>query len=164
MKTGRPKAICGQRYLLPCFAWLWIAVRGSRAAAPKGTKSCRTLGDFSLFVRPSVCPSIHPPRPSQACDLPSQAWQGRLQAWEDRFQAWVGIFKAWESRFHAWAGRFQAWEGRFQAWESPGGDEQMDGRTDRRTDKPTNEWTNQQKSPCVQQNFVPFGAAAQKEE
>ena len=44
--TGCPRAICGQRYPLPCFAWLGIAVRGSRAAAPKGTKSCRTQGDF----------------------------------------------------------------------------------------------------------------------
>ena len=44
--TGRPRAICGQWYPLPCFAWLWIGVRGSRAAAPKGTKSCRTQGDF----------------------------------------------------------------------------------------------------------------------
>ena len=31
---------------LPCFAWSWIWVRGSRAAALKGTKSCRTQGDF----------------------------------------------------------------------------------------------------------------------
>ena len=30
--TGRPRAICGQRYPLPCFEWLWIGVRGSRAA------------------------------------------------------------------------------------------------------------------------------------
>ena len=44
--TGRPRAICGQRYPLPCFAWLRIAVKGSRASAPKGTKSCRTQGDF----------------------------------------------------------------------------------------------------------------------
>ena len=46
IETGRPRAICGQRYPLPCFEWLWIRVRGSRAAAPKGTKSCRTQGDF----------------------------------------------------------------------------------------------------------------------
>ena len=46
--TGRPRAICGQRYPLPCFEWLWIRGRGIRAAAPKGTKSCRTQGDFCL--------------------------------------------------------------------------------------------------------------------
>ena len=34
------------------------------------------------------------------------------------------------------------------------GDEQTDGRMDRRTDE--------RKSPCVLQDFVPFGAAAQK--
>ena len=48
--TGRPRAICGQRYPLPCFAWLWIGMRGSKEAALKGMKSCRTQGDFSLFV------------------------------------------------------------------------------------------------------------------
>ena len=31
---------------LLCYAWLSICVRRSRAAAPKGTKSCRTQGDF----------------------------------------------------------------------------------------------------------------------
>ena len=45
-QTGRPRAIYGQRYPLPCFEWLWVGVRGSRAAAPKVTKSCRTQGDF----------------------------------------------------------------------------------------------------------------------
>ena len=50
LKTGRPRAICGQRYPLPCFEWLWFGVRGSRPAAPKGMMSCRTQGDF--------CPSI----------------------------------------------------------------------------------------------------------
>ena len=61
IETGRPRAICGQRYPFPCFEWLWIGVRGSRAAAPKGTKSCRTQGDFRSFVSPSVCSSIRPP-------------------------------------------------------------------------------------------------------
>ena len=28
--TGRPRAICGQRSPLTCFAWLWIRVWGSR--------------------------------------------------------------------------------------------------------------------------------------
>ena len=36
-----------------------------------------------------------------------------------------------------------------------GGDERTNERTDGRTDE--------QKSPCVLQDFVPFGAAAQKE-
>ena len=40
------------------------------AAAPKGTKSCRTQG---TFVHSSVCSFVCPPRPSQAWNLPSQA-------------------------------------------------------------------------------------------
>ena len=35
-------------------------LRGSGAAAPKGTKSCRTQGDFGSSVRPSVHPSVYP--------------------------------------------------------------------------------------------------------
>ena len=38
--------------------------------------------------------------------------------------------------------------------------EQMDGRTDEWMDK----WTDERKSPCILQDFVPFGAAAQKEQ
>ena len=30
----------------------------SRAAAPKGTMSCRTQGDFRSFIRPSVCADL----------------------------------------------------------------------------------------------------------
>merc|ERR1712074_280124 len=56
--TDRPRAIRGQRYPLPCLAWLKIGMRG-RAAAPKGTKSCRTQGTFVCsFVCPSVRPSV----------------------------------------------------------------------------------------------------------
>ena len=40
--------------------------------------------------------------------------------------------------------------------ERPGGD----GRTDGRTDERTNGRTDERKSPCVLQDFVPFGAAA----
>ena len=38
----------------------------------------------------------------------------------------------------------------------------MRGGTDKRTNKRTNERTDERKSPCVLQDFVPFGAAAQK--
>ena len=41
-------------------------------------------------------------------------------------------------------------------------DEGGDGRTNKQTNKQTNERTDKQKSPCVLQDFVPFGAAAQK--
>ena len=36
------------------------------------------------------------------------------------------------------------------------------GRTNKWTNKRTNKRTNERKSPCVLQDFVPFGAAAQK--
>ena len=54
--TGCPRAICGQRYLLPCIAWLSIVVRGSRAGAPKGMKSFRIQGDFCLSILPFIPP------------------------------------------------------------------------------------------------------------
>ena len=63
--------------------------------------------------------------------------------WEDRIQAWMAKLKAWE-------GRFKAWEDRIQTWEGLGG---ADGWTNGQTDK--------QKSPCVLQDFAPFGAPAQ---
>ena len=66
LKTGRPRAICGQGYPLPCFAWLWIGVRESRAAAPKGTKSYRTQGDSRLSIR----------------SRPEMAYMGRMETWE----------------------------------------------------------------------------------
>ena len=72
-KTGRPRAICCQRYPLPCFARLWIGVRGSRAAAPKGTMTCRTQRTFLHSFVHEICPlrpeiyalrpKICPPRP-----------------------------------------------------------------------------------------------------
>ena len=114
--TGRPRAICGQRYLLPCFAWLWIGIRESKEVALKGMKSCRTQGDFCLFV---VCLSIHqsPLRPSQALNLPSQAWNLPSQAWNLPSQAWNLPSQALIYPLRPWIGegRFQAWEGRFQA-------------------------------------------------
>ena len=63
-------------------------------------------------------------------------------------------FKAWEGWFQDCEGRFQAWEGRFQAWEGLG------GLTDGQTNKWMDRWMDEQKSPCVLQDFVPFGAAA----
>ena len=98
-------------------------MRGSRAAAPKGTKSCRTQGDFCLSsrlsvhpcvppgpLRPVICPlrpEIYPLRPERADFRPERAWGGQMN-------------------------------------------------------EPTDEQTDKQKSPCVLQDFVPFGAAAQK--
>ena len=76
--TGRPRAICGQRYPLPCFAWLWIGMRGSKEVALIGMKSCRTQGDVCLFV---VCLSIHqsPPGPlrPEICHLMPEIYSPR---------------------------------------------------------------------------------------
>ena len=77
----RPRAICGQRYPLPCFAWFWIRMRGSRE-----TLVC-------LSVCPFIHTSVHPPRPSQAwyvpshaCNLPTQDMNMRGQIWYLRGQ------------------------------------------------------------------------------
>ena len=106
VQTGRPRAICGQRYPLPCFERLWIGVRGSRAAAPKGTKSCRTQGDFCLSVHSSVRPSVPPgplrpeicplrpeiyPLRAENCHLRPWIFEGQLRARKDRFEAWGQI-------------------------------------------------------------------------
>ena len=65
---------------LPCFM-VCCEVRGSRAAAPKGTKSCRTQGDFHSFVNSCVrAPPIRPLRP--------QIWPLRLEIWPVRPQIW----------------------------------------------------------------------------
>ena len=46
-------------------------MRGSRAEAPKGTKSCRTQGEsVHLSVRPSARPLFPPPVPSSRLELP----------------------------------------------------------------------------------------------
>ena len=51
--------------------------RGFWAAAPKGTKSCRTQGDFHSSVRPFICPS---PPLHQASNQASQASSPASQA------------------------------------------------------------------------------------
>ena len=58
------------------------------AAAPKGTKSCRTQGDFRSFVRSYVRaspPSLRPLRP-QIWPLGPQIWPLRPQIWPLRPQ------------------------------------------------------------------------------
>ena len=44
--TCRPRAMCCQRYPLPCFTLMWIRMIGSRATAPKGMQSFKAKGDF----------------------------------------------------------------------------------------------------------------------
>ena len=52
------------------------------AAAPKGTKSCRTQGDFRSSVHPSVCLSVRPSvRPPLIRPLRPQIWLLRPQIW-----------------------------------------------------------------------------------
>ena len=61
MVTSRP----GQEVVSDSLALLnglLRSARGSRAAAPKGTKSCRTQGEFlSIRLPVSVHPSLSPP-------------------------------------------------------------------------------------------------------
>ena len=80
------------------------------AVAPKGTKFCRTQGDFCS----SVCLFVSPPRPSQTWNLPSQAWNLSSPAFNQP-KSWEGRFKAWEGRFQTWEGKCQAWEGGYRA-------------------------------------------------
>ena len=158
--TGRPRAICGQRYPLPCFAWLWIGMRGSKEVALIGMKSCRTQGDFCLFV---VCLSIHqsPPGPlrPEICPLRPEICPHRPEICPLR--PWIG------------EGRLRPERTGFRPERADSRPEKTDSRPERadfrpkrawggQTDGRTNEQTNKRKSPCVLQAFIPFGAAAQK--
>ena len=66
-KNSSPKAVSGQRRSVvpvPCLCSVWFKFRGSRAAAPKETKSCRTRGEsVRLSIHPSVHPFVPPPQP-----------------------------------------------------------------------------------------------------
>ena len=92
------------------------------AAAPKGTKSCRTQGDFRSSVHPSVIPSfrpyIPPIRPLRPEIYPLRPEIYFLRPEICPLRPWI-------------------YEG-------------MNG------------WIDKRKSPCVLQDFVSFGAAAQK--
>ena len=63
-----------------------------------------------------------------------------------------------------WIARISGLIGQISGLRGPGGDRWMDGRMngwmDGRTDGRTDRQTNERKSPCVLQDFVPFGAAA----
>ena len=85
------------------------------AAAPKGTKSCRTQGEFLSvrpFVRSSVRSSVPPRGLSQAQGGPSQVLGGPSQALEGQIQALGGPSQAL-------GGQGQALEGLSQAWVGP---------------------------------------------
>ena len=61
--------VSGTRALLFIFE---SYMEGSRAADPKGTKSCRTRENFHLSIRPSIHPSIPPFKgPTQASKGPT---------------------------------------------------------------------------------------------
>ena len=110
---------------------------GFWAAAPKGTKSCRTQGDFRLSVRPFVPSSVSPPlhQTSQASNPASQNSNPATQA---------------------------------SNLASPPSIQPSDLKSALRPQicplRPQTGWTNgrtnKRKSPCVLQDFVPFGAAA----
>ena len=44
---------------LLCMIVNWSDRKQGSGPAPKGTKSCRTQGDFYSSIRPTVCPSVH---------------------------------------------------------------------------------------------------------
>ena len=99
-----------------------------RAAAPKGTKSCRIQGESVRLVHPYIRPSVRPspPRPPESGPGLSEAGPGLSEASPDLLEADSGLSEA-----------------------APGlSDERSDG------------WTGHTDSPCILQDFVPFGAAA----
>ena len=51
-------------------------------------------------------------------------------------------------------------DGRTDGWMDGRMDGRTDGRMDKQTDRQKDGQTDEQKSPCVLQDFVPFGSAA----
>ena len=107
-------------------ALLWVIVNwseGSRAAAPKGTKSCRTQGDFRSSCQKKWMRCYRglteglpePKQRSKRADVrPYDAnWKleraglklERTEAWIEALDSWL---KAWEARFEAWELKFKA--------------------------------------------------------
>ena len=79
VRTGPscPKARVGHRYPCPAVSYLCSAFKVSRAAAPKGTKSCRIQGESVRPVHPSDRSSERPgpasERPKLASERPGLA-------------------------------------------------------------------------------------------
>ena len=99
-----------------CLLYLRILVtNGSRAAAPKGMKSCRTLGEFLSFhlsirsSRISILPSIHLP----ALLLP--------KGWLESPHTWIWPLKGWHEpprpSLSPWCPAWASWA---LAWASAG--------------------------------------------
>ena len=76
----------------------------------------------------------------------------------------IGIGRGMDRRMDKWTDRWMdTWmDGRTNRGTDRWTDRWTDGQTDGRTDGRTDRWTDERKSPCVLQDFVPFGAAAQK--
>ena len=132
-----------------------------RAAAPKGTKSCKTQGDFYL----SVCLSVCPP----------QALSGLKSALSGLKSALLGL-KSALSGLDSEGADFRPERANFRPERADSRPERADFRPERadfrpeRTDfRPERALgghmdgrTDEQKCLCVLQDFVPFGAAVQK--
>ena len=145
------------------------------AVALKGTKSCRTQGDFCLSVcsfvrllvppgplRPAICPlrpEIFPLRP-EVCLLRPSFCPLRPGGTNRRTDGMTNesppVFYRTSSpsgplpKNQGLRGQILGLRGQISGLRGPGGgtDVRMNGRTD------------EQKSPCILQDFVPFGAAA----
>ena len=121
------------------------------AAIQKETRSCKTQGDIHcLFL--SVCPFVCPPTslaelksalPGLKCPLKHEICP--LKTWNLASQAWNLLSEAWNLSCQIWNLSFQAPSGFKSALSGL-----KFGQKDKR------------KSTCVLQDFVPFGAAAQK--
>ena len=142
---------------------------GGRAAAPKGMKSCRTQGTFvRLSVRPPPqtllglksallgLKSAFSGLKSSLSGLESEKADFRAEKADSRPER--ADFRPERADFRPERADFRPERADFRSERTWGGaDGQTDGRTDVQTDGRT-------KVPCVLQDFVPFGAAAQKAE
>ena len=119
--------LCDSTTCFVCPSAGWLVGPLFWAAAPKGTKSFRTQGDFSLSVCPFVCPSV--------CQSP-HALSGlkiALSGLKSTFSGLKSALSGLESGQILGLGGTDGWK---------------DGEND------------EQKSPCVLKDFIPFAAAA----
>ena len=145
------------------------------AAASMGMKSCRTQADFCSSVRSSVRLFVSP---TQALSGLKSALSGLKSALSGLKSALSGLESALSGLKSAFSGLKPVFPGLKSSPQIQGLRGQISGlrgqisglggqisglRGPGGTNEQTNGRTDKQKSPCVLQDFVSFGAAAQKE-
>ena len=133
--------------LAPLYTVFGLKLGYSGAAAPIGDKVLQNGEIFSLFVRPSIRPSVHlsihpfPPlraqeQARQALDPSSQASEPAKQASEPLRPGWLALRPACLALKPAWLALRPAWlvfgplrGGQTDKWTDKQTDKQMDGWT-----------------------------------